>query len=119
VLAKPQNKNFKSVEIEPLLSDVISILNSEALLNNINISLRVWTQNLMIKCDNNQIKQVFINLIKNAIEAIPTGGAIQMDVQKKGQFATLRLLIMELEFHLKNWNNSDNLFIQRKTKVLD
>ena len=32
-----------------------------------------------IECDEKQLKQVFINLIKNAIEAMPNGGRIKIN----------------------------------------
>ena len=35
----------------------------------------------MILCDENRLKQVFINLLQNAIEAMPTGGEIYINVK--------------------------------------
>ncbi len=34
-----------------------------------------------LDCDANQLKQVFINLIKNAIESMPDGGKIKINVK--------------------------------------
>ena len=41
-------------------------------------------QNATILCDRNQIKQVFLNILKNAMEALPHGGNIHihLDVQE-------------------------------------
>ena len=39
----------------------------------------------MIACDQNQLKQVFINFLKNAIEAMKDGGVIQVQVRKDGE----------------------------------
>ncbi|WP_189019374.1 ATP-binding protein [Paenibacillus marchantiophytorum] len=35
-----------------------------------------------VKSERNQLKQVFVNVIKNAIEAMPTGGNLQVSVRK-------------------------------------
>ncbi|MBM6617542.1 ATP-binding protein [Bacillus suaedaesalsae] len=35
-----------------------------------------------MRCDENQLKQVFINFIKNSIEAMPTGGVITIAVEE-------------------------------------
>lgn len=37
----------------------------------------------MIHCEKNQLKQVFLNIIKNAIEAMPGGGELNIKVFKK------------------------------------
>jgi len=36
-----------------------------------------------IFCDANQIKQVFLNVIKNSMESMPSGGTITFTIQKK------------------------------------
>ncbi len=35
----------------------------------------------LIKCDENQLKQVFINILKNALEAMSDGGIIRIQVK--------------------------------------
>jgi signal transduction histidine kinase len=37
----------------------------------------------MVCCEKNQLKQVFLNLLKNAIEAMPKGGSIDVSVKEK------------------------------------
>ena len=37
----------------------------------------------MISCEENQLKQVFLNLLKNAMEAMPKGGNIYVVVKEK------------------------------------
>nr|WP_276209713.1 HAMP domain-containing sensor histidine kinase [Bacillus mesophilus] len=71
-------------EIASILDEVISILNTQALLTNVEIAFTKRTEGLFIKGDSNQIKQVFINLIKNAIEALASGGQIEIDLLEEG-----------------------------------
>jgi signal transduction histidine kinase len=36
---------------------------------------------LHVSCDPNQLKQVFINMVKNSIEAMPSGGTITIEAK--------------------------------------
>ena len=83
LLAKPQAVHLSENKITPVIQKVIKFLESEFNLNNIVISLDYDNEDLMIKCEESQLKQVFINLIKNAIEAMPEGGNITISVKEK------------------------------------
>lgn len=76
LLAKPQSMNYKETNITSLLNDVIRLLDAQAILNNVQILTAYSNENWMITCEENQLKQVFINVLKNSIEAMPTGGTI-------------------------------------------
>lgn len=45
------------------------------------MTLDTYHQNLYALCNGNQIKQVFLNLVKNAIEAIDNGGKIKIEAR--------------------------------------
>jgi len=84
ILAKPQATKFVTKDVRDVLQDVLRFLDSEAHLHNI-VFRTVITEDLcLISCEENQLKQVFINLLKNAIEAMPQGGPIHISIQKKG-----------------------------------
>jgi PAS domain S-box-containing protein len=80
MLAKPQALQMKQVDLTALIEEVIMLIEAQAIFQNIEIRLTPSEQQCFIRCDANQIKQVFINLLKNAIEAMPNGGAIQVDI---------------------------------------
>lgn len=69
VIAKPQNIPFKQHQIVELLNDVKSLLEAEANFYSNKIYLTVKEPIPLLYCEANQIKQVFINVIKNALEA--------------------------------------------------
>lgn len=77
VLAKPQAKDLKSTDIAKVLEGVIMLISSQALIYNVEVKkdLKPLPE---IKCVENQLKQVLINLIKNAIEASPIGGKVMV-----------------------------------------
>jgi two-component system sporulation sensor kinase A len=75
-LAKPQLSQFGYGSVSGMLEHVISVLNHQAILMNVSLISKVSSALPDIYCDENQLKQVFINLIKNAIEAMPQGGNV-------------------------------------------
>jgi two-component system, sporulation sensor kinase E len=82
LLAKPQEIKFSRVDLHKALSDVLSLLNTEAHLNDIQIDFSTNFTELFIECEPNQLKQLFINIIKNAIEASSKGGRVSITLEK-------------------------------------
>ncbi|GFZ95961.1 hypothetical protein GCM10008018_47960 [Paenibacillus marchantiophytorum] len=74
ILAKPQLIHSECKDLRALLSQVTTLLESQANMNNVQILMEFEPCNTYVQCDENQLKQVCINFIKNAIEAMPHGG---------------------------------------------
>ncbi|SDJ70339.1 ATP-binding protein [Sediminibacillus albus] len=74
-ISKPMTDDKKKELLSELLSDVITLMKSQAKLKNVDICMDL-DEKQYIYCDRSQIKQVFINLIKNAIEAMKDGGKV-------------------------------------------
>ena len=69
-LAKPQHTVFENVEIKGLLNQVATLIESNALLNNVVLDTELGKEDVFVFADSNQLKQVLINIMKNAIEAM-------------------------------------------------
>lgn len=80
LIAKPETGRFVTVYAEEILKHVIVLLDSEANLRDVRISLDLKALAIELRCSEMQIKQVFINLLKNAIEAMPNGGEVYVGV---------------------------------------
>jgi two-component system, sporulation sensor kinase A len=78
MLAKPQTVHFQVKPLEPILTDVVSLLESHANISNVMLDWVPSGDMPPVRCEENQLKQVFINILKNAIEAMPLGGSIQI-----------------------------------------
>ncbi|MGM7636050.1 PAS domain S-box protein [Bacillus sp. Hm123] len=77
MLAKPHEEmKMEEKSVLDVLKEVITFMGPEAILNQVEIITEFTDEPLMVICEQKQLKQVFINLIKNAIEAIPSGGQI-------------------------------------------
>ncbi|PGX91175.1 PAS domain-containing sensor histidine kinase [Bacillus cereus] len=80
-LAKPQALEIKTNDLNVLMKQVVMILQPQAMMNNIQITTEFTSDTSFILCEGNQLKQVFINILKNAIEATPTGGEILIQIE--------------------------------------
>jgi two-component system, sporulation sensor kinase E len=81
LLAKPQQIKYTEADLQMILHDVISLLKTEASLHNIQIEFQVKNYPVMIECEPNQLKQLFINIVKNAIEASSAGDVVVITLE--------------------------------------
>lgn len=85
-LAKPaQEIQYEQHDIRKLIYDILTLLNTQAIMNNVQISTEIDSGIHSILCDENQMKQVFVNVIKNAIEAMQSGGQLIIQVKYKNR----------------------------------
>jgi signal transduction histidine kinase len=82
LLSKPQADVLKKIDILKILKDVKILLDTTAVVQNINIHIQSETDIPTIEGAGNQIKQVLINIVKNAVEALPNGGQIDISVKR-------------------------------------
>ncbi|GIO32567.1 MULTISPECIES: ATP-binding protein [Paenibacillus] len=90
ILGKPQAVQFREERCFPILQEVLNLFEIQAALNFININCDV-DADLPVRCDRNQIKQVFMNIVKNAIEALPHAGNIRILLEARGTFQLIRI----------------------------
>lgn len=81
-LAKPQAILFERENLKNILDSTVNILHPQALLHNVQINIDYEKKNIDLLCSPNQLKQVFVNFLKNAIESMPNGGNVHIQVQQ-------------------------------------
>lgn len=81
-LAKPHSEDRKMYNIIQLLNEVKLLLTSQANMKSVELILQTNIDEIFINCDATKIKQVFINMIKNAIDAMKNPGSIYLIVNK-------------------------------------
>nr|WP_051331028.1 EAL domain-containing protein [Aneurinibacillus terranovensis] len=79
-LAKPQTHQMKEIDVMILLQQVFLLFETQAIMKNIEIIQENSLDFPRIYCDENQIKQVFIHILQNALEAMPDGGTIKVQM---------------------------------------
>lgn len=68
--SKPQFGGKQGITLSDLLNDLYALYKNEATLHHIQLALSPIQENVVLMIDAQQIKQVFANIIKNAMEAI-------------------------------------------------
>jgi PAS domain S-box-containing protein len=81
---RPQQKpNFQTIDIYDSLNDSLffssHLVNTD---NGIDIITRYYSKPLMVYADSELLKQIFLNLILNAIQAMPHGGKLTISSRK-------------------------------------
>ncbi|PLR95109.1 ATP-binding protein [Bacillus sp. T33-2] len=81
-LAKPQNEELTCVDISTEVRKTVELMTSYSNIQNIKIKTAI-ADSLYIKGNQDEIKQVLVNIIKNGIEAMDTGGLLCVNVFEK------------------------------------
>lgn len=82
MLAKPQMIQLKPTNLLSLLEHVMKWSETQANIHNIRVQYEFEENILPIWCDEDKLKQVFINLLQNAMESMPDGGEIVLQVNQ-------------------------------------
>jgi two-component system, sporulation sensor kinase B len=91
-LAKPDfNHDSEKVNANELAHKVMDLMNSYAMLSK-NIELQTFLDNnVMIKGNTNELKQVLINILKNGIESMKKGGHLSITVSENNGFGVFEI----------------------------
>jgi signal transduction histidine kinase len=77
----PQRMTPTRVELAPLVSDTLVVLSARA----DDARVRLYAQgDAAIEADPHRLKEAFLNLVSNAIEATPPGGEVEVEVRPAG-----------------------------------
>jgi two-component system, sporulation sensor kinase A len=79
VLAKPSNETYELGNIIDKINHIITLFEGQANLYNVKISQEFDTDLPLIRSQSS-LKQVFLNVLKNAIESMPHGGEVLIQV---------------------------------------
>ncbi|TDF97580.1 PAS domain-containing sensor histidine kinase [Paenibacillus piri] len=77
VIAKPKDVELKRHDLHRIIVDVIHFMEMQAIMNNVEFKYSLQ-EHVCCLCNEDQLKQVFMNILKNAIEAMPSGGFIEI-----------------------------------------
>ncbi|KXI94588.1 PAS domain-containing sensor histidine kinase [Bacillus cereus] len=84
-IAKTDEISTEKKNIYQIFKNVVSLMNTKAIMTNIQVELYTNSKDIIIECSENQLKQVFINILQNSIEAMPDGGEISIHIKEIGK----------------------------------
>ncbi len=84
-------KNEDEVSLVELLDEVLLLLGHRLAEKRIKLEKRFQTDPALTAGDENRLKQVFINLLMNSLEAVLDEGRIAVEISKAGRFLRVRV----------------------------
>lgn len=82
--AKPREPDWETVDIGEVLESVILLAEHAGKTDRIELQKQIHAGLPVLECDPEQLKQVLLNLVMNAIEAMPLGGTVLLEAQRTG-----------------------------------
>ena len=80
--AKPKVGNYTEIDLREAIKDTVTLMrHSPDLKDSHNIVEHLPSQPLFVSADQTQIQQVFWNLTRNAIQAMPDGGELSISLE--------------------------------------
>nr|WP_084224692.1 ATP-binding protein [Paenibacillus pectinilyticus] len=76
LLSKPRHVAYEPILVSEVLRGMVPIIHNEAILYNVQLHYEASCHVPEVIADNELLKQVFLNVCKNGIEAMPDGGVL-------------------------------------------
>lgn len=76
--ARRQDAQMQEVKVNEVIKEVMTFLNSSMIKNKIDVDLQLLDDLPPVTSDHQQLQQVFLNILNNAIDAVGTGGTISV-----------------------------------------
>lgn len=83
ILGKPTAQKISIVDMKDIISDLNPLIYSEANLYSVDYKSTLPEQEIWVKVNIDQMKQVILNLTKNAFEAMNNGGELRLTILKR------------------------------------
>ena len=90
--ARPVNLNVRSENLNDIMNDVLDLLRPQLATNKVEVHLSTGHDTHLL-ADESSMRGALMNLILNAIEAMPTGGALTIDAEQTAD--TLKIAITD------------------------
>ncbi|MCG3175801.1 MAG: Adaptive-response sensory-kinase SasA [Candidatus Omnitrophica bacterium] len=74
--SKPKDPVLRPCDVDAVLRDILTLVDAQAVRQNIRVEQRLSPARALVDAD--QIKQAALNILVNAIEAMPQGGALEV-----------------------------------------
>ncbi|MDR6554471.1 ATP-binding protein [Paenibacillus qinlingensis] len=76
MLSKPKHVAYERIHVTEVLHEIVPVIHNEAILYNVQLHHEASPHLPEVIADNELLKQVFLNVCKNGIEAMPDGGVL-------------------------------------------
>ncbi|TWU20280.1 Sensor protein ZraS [Novipirellula galeiformis] len=82
--ARPAELESKPVELAAIVRQTMGLVASRAETRHIQLDTQLPNESMVVQGDASQLRQVLLNLLLNAFDAVPNGGEISVIVERQG-----------------------------------
>jgi two-component system sensor histidine kinase HydH len=81
--ARPAPPNFKTHDLHAIIDNVLSLLESKAEKGGVQLLQEFEAKEALFDCDREQMMQVLLNLVLNALQFVPNGGKVVVSTHRE------------------------------------
>jgi signal transduction histidine kinase len=89
--ARPRPPALRPVEVQSLVQSVLTLLSQTSHRNDVTFRMEIAPDLNNLRCDPEQMKQVLLNLVLNAVQAMPNGGEVLVDAAEENGMLKIRV----------------------------
>ncbi len=82
--ARPPSPRFEDVDLREIIADTVKLLQNTSLGPEVRLETFLPQERVVLSVDSGQMRQVLMNLVKNAAEAVSDGGQITVALSRHG-----------------------------------
>jgi len=94
--ARPPEPNLEKCDIIQILEGTVSLVSLKAKSQNIQIKKKFNVASCELKADKEQMRQVFLNIMLNSIEAMPEGGVLEILTERNQDTGSSGILEIQI-----------------------
>ena len=117
--SKPDEEKKQPTDINNVLDEILLLVRKQLQENNIRISTSMGDDLGMIYASRNQLRQVFLNMISNASDAMPDGGTLTFKTMVKGDHVWIEITDTGVGIKENNIPKIFDAFFTTKDSVKD
>jgi PAS domain S-box-containing protein len=115
--SKPDQKEKQPVDINTILDEILLLHEKQFRENDISISMDLSTGLGLVYASKNQLRQVFLNIFKNAGDAMPDGGTLTVKTSGKDEEIVVEISDTGVGIEKENLNKIFDAFFTTKSSV--
>lgn len=93
LLSKPKDAEYKPTDVNIVLKELAPIINNESILFGVEVIFELDKSIPLVMADSKLLKQMFLNIAKNGIEAMPDGGSLTITTRADDEHRSIEVFI--------------------------
>jgi signal transduction histidine kinase len=89
--SRPIELHLADIDLRSLIDAVVELTNAEMAAQRVEVRVEVPDEQVCVRVDGEMIRQALLNLVLNAMQAMPQGGTLRLALRRERQFAVLEV----------------------------